>query len=235
MYGVLLSALFLAILEWIGEHKRIRWLIYLTKPLVLLTLLIWIEAQIRLSGFAHAGFGTPLGWFLVGLVCCLIGDIFLMLPERFFLVGLVAFLLGHIAYILGFQWGIPPQRALVPAILMAAIIILVSATVYQKLAQGLRASGKNRMILPVFIYACVISYMLFAALSTLLIHDWYFAAALPASFGALLFYISDILNAWHRFVEELPAGRLKIMSTYHLAQFGLAVGVVIHFIHQIEP
>lgn len=231
MHGLLLTAFTLATLEWVGEYKRIRWLIYITKPLVLITILIWIGLEIQLSGGPIPRFGTTLGWFLIALVCCLVGDIFLMLPVRFFMAGLIAFLLGHIAYILGFHFGIPPQRAVVPAMITALMIVFVSATVYRKLAQGLRANQNNRMILPVFIYASVISYMLYAALSTLLINDWNFAAALPVSFGALLFYISDILNAWHRFVNQIPAGRLKIMATYHLAQFGLAAGMVIHFFH----
>lgn len=234
MFWLILPAFTLAILEWVGEHKRIRWLIYTTKPLVLITLLVWIGFENHFYKHPISVFKPPLGWFLIALVLCLIGDIFLMLPERLFMAGLVAFLLGHIAYILGFQFGIPPQGSLFPAILMAAIIILVSGTVYRKLAQGLKASGKTRMITPVFIYAIVISFMLFATLNTLLIYNWNYAAALPVSFGALLFYISDILNAWHRFVKPLPAGRLKIMATYHLAQIGLAAGVVVHFFHQID-
>jgi len=234
MSWLLLPAFTLAILEWVGEQKRIRWLIFVTKPLVLITLILWIGFENHLSKRPIAVFTPPLVWFLIALLFCLVGDIFLMLPERFFMAGLIAFLLGHIAYILGFKFGIPPQGSIIPAILMAAIIILVSGTVYRKLSQGLKSSGKNRMILPVFIYAGVISYMLFAALNTLLTNDWNYAAALPVSFGALLFYLSDILNAWHRFVNALPAGRLKIMATYHLAQIGLAAGVVIHFFHRID-
>ena len=234
MSWLLLPAFTLAILEWVGEQKRIRWLIYTTKPLVLITLLVWIGLENHFYRHPIPVFKSPLGWFLIALVLCLIGDIFLMLPERYFMPGLIAFLLGHIAYILGFQFGIPPQGTLFPAMLMAAIIILVSATVYRKLAQGLKASGKTGMIMPVLIYAIVISYMLFSALNTLLTNSWNYAAALPVSFGALLFYISDILNAWQRFVNALPAGRLKIMVTYHLAQIGLAAGVVIHFFHQID-
>lgn len=234
MSWLLLPAFTLAILEWVGEQKRIRWLIYVTKPLVLIILILWIVFENRLSRYPVSIFKPSLGWFLLASAFCLVGDILLMLPERFFMLGLVAFLLGHIAYIFGFQFGIPPQGSLFPAILMAAIIILVSGSVYRKLVQGLKASRKYRMILPVLIYAIVISYMLFAALSTLLINNWNYAAALPVSFGALLFYLSDILNAWHRFVNPLPAGRLKIMVTYHLAQIGLAVGVVIHLFHQID-
>jgi uncharacterized membrane protein YhhN len=117
---------------------------------------------------------------------------------------------------------------------MITMIAIVSVTVYRRLVLGLKASGKNRMILPVFVYAVIISYMLYAALNTLLINDWNYAAALPVSIGALLFYVSDILNAWHRFVVELPAGRLKIMSTYHVAQIALTAGVIIHFFYRID-
>ena len=234
MYGFLIAAFTFAALEWVGEHKRIRGLIYFTKPLVILCLLVWVWWQVRLSGSSMPGLGSPLGWFMIALVCCLVGDIFLMLPERFFVIGLFAFLLGHMAYILGFEFGIPRPGNAIPTTIMVGMIAFVSLSVYRKLAQGLKASGKSRMILPVFVYAVVISYMLYAALNTLQINDWHYTAALPVSFGALLFYISDILNAWHRFVRELPAGRLKIMTTYHLAQFALIAGVVVHYFYRVK-
>ena len=40
-------------------------------------------------------------WFVAALVLCLIGDVFLMLPQDLFVFGLASFLLGHLAYIVG--------------------------------------------------------------------------------------------------------------------------------------
>ena len=40
---------------------------------------------------------------IIGLICCLAGDVFLALPqEKMFLFGLVSFLIGHIFYVIAF-------------------------------------------------------------------------------------------------------------------------------------
>ena len=44
--------------------------------------------------------------------------------------------------------------------------------------------------------------------------------------GALSFYVSDALIAWTRFIQDHPHGRLAVMVTYHLAQFGLVLSLV---------
>ena len=45
--------------------------------------------------------------------------------------------------------------------------------------------------------------------------------------GAGLFYVSDALIAWNRFVAETRHGRVAIMVTYHLAQMGLVLSLVV--------
>ena len=44
--------------------------------------------------------------------------------------------------------------------------------------------------------------------------------------GACLFYTSDALIAWTRFIQDFRHGRLAVMVTYHLAQFGLVLSLV---------
>jgi uncharacterized membrane protein YhhN len=44
--------------------------------------------------------------------------------------------------------------------------------------------------------------------------------------GASLFYASDALIAWNRFVRETPHARLTVMVTYHLGQVGLVLSLV---------
>jgi hypothetical protein len=43
--------------------------------------------------------------------------------------------------------------------------------------------------------------------------------------GATLFYVSDALIGWTRFVKPIPRGRLVIMVTYHLGQAGLVLSL----------
>jgi uncharacterized membrane protein YhhN len=44
--------------------------------------------------------------------------------------------------------------------------------------------------------------------------------------GACLFYASDALIAWNRFIEPKPWGEIAIIVTYHLGQVALALALV---------
>ena len=46
----------------------------------------------------------------------------------------------------------------------------------------------------------------------------------------MLFFISDTLLAWNRFVAPIRHQRVLIMSTYHLGQMGLALGAALQFL-----
>jgi uncharacterized membrane protein YhhN len=47
-----------------------------------------------------------------------------------------------------------------------------------------------------------------------------------AAVGAGLFYASDAMIAWNRFVRPFAAARPAIMSTYHLAQGALILSLL---------
>ena len=68
--------LFFAVLEWVSEAKKNYKLMYLSKPSAMVVLIAWVlltAGQVEVSS-------SGLNWFVVGLVLCLVGDIFLMLP-----------------------------------------------------------------------------------------------------------------------------------------------------------
>ena len=108
--------------------------------------------------------------------------------------------------------------------------MVVGIGVFRRLRAGLIASSKKKLILPVGIYSIVISYMVFSAAFSFLSPEWTTAHAYLVAFGALLFYVSDILNAWGRFVFSFENARLIVMVTYHLGQIGLALGATLHFL-----
>ena len=229
IYSLLVIALIFAGLEWYFEYQKNLRGIYLTRPVVMLLLITFLWFYVDVPRVIVGLNTSAVIWFIFGLLFCLGGDVFLMLPERFFLPGLISFLFGHIFYLAGFGLPIPPAGSEIPALVIAVILILVSGWVYVQLASGMRASGKERMRIPVLVYTIVISLMLFAALLTLFSPEWLTLPAVLVSVGALLFLISDIMNAWVRFVKLIPNHRLWIMSTYHLAQMGIVLGAAIHF------
>jgi len=212
----------LAGLNWWAVARNIRRLEYWTKPGAMLALLGWMWWA-RPAG---QGLG-PWGWFAAGIALSMLGDIFLMLPKERFIAGLAAFLLAHLAYVAGLNLAPVPLTWVT-----AVVVFLVGVTggrLFLRIAAGLQAAGKQKLIRPVLVYSGVISVMLISALLTLLRADWQPGPALLVSGGAFLFYLSDSLLAWNRFVLPLRHGQLKVRITYHLGQIGLVVGAGLHF------
>ncbi len=219
MYILIILAFIFAGLEslalWKGWHK----LEYLVKPAVMICLFVWLSATAGLQG--------ALLWFGIGILFSLAGDIFLLFIDRFFMFGLVAFLLGHVAYLIGFN--IPLPQTTVWSIGFAIVIGMGSVRVLRRIVGSIRAKGQKRLIVPVLVYGTVITLMLLSAMLTLFRLDWNATAALLVSFGAAMFYFSDIVLAWHRFIAPIKNGRMLNIGMYHLAQIAIVVGVGMQF------
>jgi uncharacterized membrane protein YhhN len=210
-----------AILDWIAIAKGWRQVGYFTKPGVMIFLLVWVGTQ--------GGFHGPMLLFSLGLLSSLAGDIFLMLPHEQFIAGLVCFLIAHISYTIGFAYPTPLVNF--PVVIVALVILLVDVQLYRRIAEGSDRAGQGAMKLPVLFYSIVISLMLLSALATFVRPEWRFSEAALVSVGALLFFISDIVLAWNKFVAAIPRGRLYIRIAYHLGQFGIIFGALLHFLN----
>lgn len=233
-YYPIIIIILLAVLDWVAAEKGWKTMEYVAKPTTMLAILWWI--------WLSTGWGGSMLWFTIGVIFCLAGDIFLMLPREMFIFGLLAFLLGHIWYILGLN-GVPPYINLVGLLLLvwlgnilaiSTIIILVIylAWLYPKLARGLTERGKNALKVPVLAYSIVISLMVYSALMTWNRTGWSAVAAGSVSIGAVLFFASDSMLAWDRFINPLSHARLRVMITYHLGQIGIVLGAMLHTLFQ---
>jgi uncharacterized membrane protein YhhN len=220
MYFLIILAFIFAGLESLALYKSWRRLEYLAKPAVMVCLFIWLYVTVGLKG-------APL-WFGVGVLFSLAGDIALMFIDRFFMLGLINFLLGHGAYLIGFNTPLP-QTTTVWSFGLAVVIGLGSVRVLRRIVGSLRAKGQKRLVGPVIIYGTVITLMLLAAMLTLFRLEWDATAALLVSFGAVLFYFSDIVLAWNRFVSPIKNGRMLNIGMYHLGQIMIVVGVGMQF------
>ena len=219
-YEFLILALIIAILDWIAVTKKWKRIEYFAKPATMLALLAWVGI--------NGGFRGPMLWFALGLLFSLGGDVFLMLPREQFIPGLVSFLIGHVCYLIGFNsTGVIFNAA---TLLLLIVVLFTGYQVYRRIAAGLHASGKDKLKMPVLIYSIVISLMLYSALTTLIRTDWRIFAALFASTGALLFFISDTTLAFNKFVSPLPNARVITMITYHLGQILIALGAATRFL-----
>jgi uncharacterized membrane protein YhhN len=215
----LIAALIFAALTALATWKKNRALEFAAKPAVLALLLIYLWDAV--------GLGGALLWFALGMLFSLIGDVLLLWLDRMFLHGLVSFLLAQIAYVIGFNS--PPSDVSLWAFAMAVIVALGSARVLRRILSALAEKGNTRMRLPVTVYGLVITLMLLSAMLKLTDPLWGAGASLLVALGAFLFYLSDIVLAWLKFVTPIQNGRVINIGLYHLGQICIAAGVVMQF------
>ena len=217
---LLLIALGFAALEALALWKNWYKLEYITKPAVMLALFLWLWISVGLNGASL--------WFGLGILLSLVGDVLLMISlDKLFLAGLVAFLLAHIAYVIGFNIPLPVFSMW--GIVLAVMIGLGGTRVIRRILAPLAARGQGRMRMPIIVYSAVISLMLLSAMMKLSDITWDAGASVLVSVGAFLFYISDIILAWNKFVSPIQHGRIYNIAAYHLGQIALIAGVIVQF------
>jgi uncharacterized membrane protein YhhN len=214
-----LISLVLALVDWVAVARRQKRLEYVFKPATLVAVLVgaWL-----LTRGPHDAWQAC--FFLPGLAFSLAGDVFLMLPgERFFLPGLVAFLLGHICTIVGLNPTLPRW----PAVAILVIVAVIGVTLYRSIASGLHRQGQTALRVPVALYSLVLSLMLSSAWATLFRPEWTSPRQGLIIAGASLFFASDAMLAWDRFVTPSSRLHLLVIVTYHLGQMGLAASLAL--------
>jgi uncharacterized membrane protein YhhN len=212
--------------DWVAVANNWKKTEIIAKPLTMVLLFSYLALA---AGFSC----TPLIYFGLALFFSLGGDIFLLVSNasasnRWFLAGLAAFLLAHVAYIIALNtpFGKPsPFWVVVIAILLAIMVGLV----LRHIIAGLRAQGLLGLVVPVWAYGTVITLMLLSAFLTFFRGGWRLSAAGLVSLGAILFFSSDVILAWNKFVRPVTNGRVLNMAAYHLGQIALITGVVLQF------
>jgi len=216
---LIILAFIFAGLESLALYKNWRQLEFFVKPAVMVCLFIWL--------YFTAGLEGSLSWFGLGVIFSLAGDVFLLFIDRFFMFGLIAFLIAHIAYLVGFNT--PPPQGLDAWSFGIAIVIGISALrLMRRIVAGVQ-STQPRLVGPVVVYSTVITLMLLSALLTLFRPEWMTIPALLVSAGAFLFFLSDIVLAWNRFINPIKHGRMLNIGIYHLAQIAIVVGAAMQF------
>ncbi|MBN2978814.1 hypothetical protein BFW88_04850 [Pseudomonas fluorescens] len=174
----------------------------LVKPLPVLALLGWL----------HDAPPTDYRrWISLGLIFSLVGDVLLAWPGDLFIFGLGAFLFAHLAYLKAYLSDCR-RLALWPLALALGVgAILLSILI---------SHGLGNLLIPVMVYALVISAMLWRALARLG-SDVPKRSALLAAAGAVSFVFSDTLIGINRFVVAFEAAPYALIATYWLGQWGI--------------
>jgi len=209
-----------AVVDWTAVGSGNRRLEYAAKPAVLAALV----AAAAVLPLDHTGLVDRRWWFVAALVCCLAGDVLLMLPRNLFVPGLAAFLLGHGLFIAGLLQppappGVPPFTFAVTGLVVASVMVVaVEAVPGTLLLRSLVTTHQQSLVAPVCLYTAAIATMVVLAVNV---------GVVAAAVGSALFLVSDTLLSWNRFVRPIPSGTLAVHATYHLAQ-GLLVISLLH-------
>jgi uncharacterized membrane protein YhhN len=173
------------------------------------------------------GWNGEMLWFGIALALSLAGDVLLMLNPRYFMYGGTAFLFAHVAYIIGFLQT--PAPFTLGAGLVAVLVGISAGNVFKRIRPGImRVPRGKRFLTALSLYGISLTLMLLSALLTLFKQEWLLLPALLVSTGAVLFYTSDTLLVYDRFVRRFDRAQSYVHLTYHLAQFSLITGAVLH-------
>jgi len=215
------AAVAFAFLDWASTWKGWKIRLYVAKPATLLFLILWTYQVTHWQG--------GMLWFGIALVFSLLGDIALMLNPRYFMVGLASFLFAHLSFLVGFNQLPPPMT--IGTVLMAVLVGISAARVLRVLKPGvMKVPRGKRFLTAVVFYGLTLTLMVLSALVTFFRAEWSLLPAALCACGAVLFYISDTLLGYDRFVVKVKHGQSYVHLTYHLGQIGLVTGAMLHFL-----
>jgi uncharacterized membrane protein YhhN len=189
----------------VAEHRGSRSGLWLTKPAASLAF-VWVALA---AGALDSTYGQLV---LIGLVLCLLGDVFLIPQEQpaAFRAGLFAFLAGHLAYSAAFLTRpLDPMGLAAGAVLLGIVVVAVLRWLGPSLPAG--------MVLPVRSYLVVIAVM-----STLACGVTAAGGPWAVAVGALAFTASDISVARDRFVRHGFLNRAWGLPLYYGSQLLIA-------------
>ncbi len=196
----------ISILEIISGMNHFQTGVYLTKPLIMISMIVFYFLQTR----NHRSFQDKL--MIVAFFFSLIGDSFLMLSDTTsFTFGLGSFLITHLIYIFIFSRNRLKMNILARISLLAFSISMLFV---------LKDNVNDSLLIPVIIYMITITVMAITAAERNTNPESYRMVLI----GAVLFVLSDSLIAINEFVNPIPFSTFLIMGTYVLAQYLICIG-----------
>jgi len=155
-------------------------------------------------------------WVVVALLLSVIGDVFLMLHEKWFVHGLVSFFIAHVFYIAAFWGSFSLDMTSSSSLIIGLLLLLIAVCFFLFLFPSVHQEGGGQLATAVALYIIVISVMFWSAIligSSMLI------------FASLLFYVSDAVLAIDKFPYRFKVAEHIVMVTYFSAQLLFAVSI----------
>ncbi len=199
LFGVAALA---ALVDWWSVARDRLGVEFVAKPMVMIAL---IGAALAIDTDDNVVRGVV----IAALGASLVGDVVLMTPDARFEAGLFAFLVAHCLYIV----ALAPSATVGPMLAAGLLVVAIGFGVVPQLLAAVRHHGRGTTV-AVSTYIVALSAMTVMAAGT---------GVLVAAIGGALFFASDSLLGWNRFVAPAPGGRVLVHITYHLGQGGLVL------------
>ena len=203
----------------VGQFVANHVLVMCTKPLIvpLLALCCWI--LLKKNSISNFRVTTLISALAFGAM----GDILLMFDgPAAFLAGLIAFFIGHVFYLVTI--GAPHKEPSGSHFALGVIVPVVLIFIMTMAAQLFKVKGFLGMA--VTLYAVTFAFCINACIHNAVIkrQRLYWITVT----GYVLFVISDTILAVGKFTEiKIPASGFWVMLTYILAQFLIALSLVL--------
>lgn len=209
MNGTLLTIIIISVIGYLifAIHFNYKVYKYIWKPgtMVLIILLAMTES----------GLSTAFSYLvLFALLFSLFGDVFL-LREEWFVHGLASFLIAHILYSIGFVVAFDLTITFTTGSLLI-ILMMIAILFFLILQPNVRKNGGRVLLLAVAGYITVITTMVGLSIMTGV------SILITAS---ILFFISDAVLAFNKFVKRFQLADYMVMSTYFTAQLLFAISL----------
>jgi uncharacterized membrane protein YhhN len=196
----------ISLLEIIFGMNHFQNGVYFTKPLIMISIMIFYFLQTRNQQNFQDKF------MIIAFFFSMLGDTFLMFKgEQNFMFGLGSFLITHLFYIFVFS------RNGLKMNILARISFFVFSGIMLFI---LKNNVNNSLLIPVIFYMITITIMAITAAERNTNSESYYLVLI----GAVLFVLSDSLIAMNEFVNPIPFSTLLIMGTYVFAQYLIAIG-----------
>jgi uncharacterized membrane protein YhhN len=155
--------------------------------------------------------------YIIALIFALTGDLLLAFgTNEAFLLGMAAFAVMQILYISIFLKGYAKPRGWRLYVSIALLLI------YLGFVLGFGSNFKE-LFIPVTVYGALLTTMTITAVN---IRN---RSISPISIGALFFLLSDVLIGIDKFIVALPMEHFLVITTYSIAQYLIAFGLVESF------
>lgn len=209
MIKLLVSLVIISVFVYLiyAVHYQYRLTKYILKPGTMSLIIV--------LAICGSGLSTTFSvWVIVGLLFSVVGDIFLMLADKWFVKGLISFFIAHVFYIIGlselvvFDWS---------SLVLSGIVLLIVAIIFfMFLYTAVKKEGGIGLSIAVASYIAIISIMVWFAILT---------RSNVLIFAAFLFYVSDAVLAIDKFKHQFRAAEYIIMFTYFIAQLLFALSI----------